>query len=154
MQNSRSLYLIHRQLLQSLLLRPSKPHTRRIHNVIKRRQLILVQVIKEERAGKGAALTSYLSLAGRYCVLMPNTPRGGWVSRKISNPADRQRLRSIAEFLFFTVIVLKKKLTVFITLSLSCLLVDHWLLTQPKHWFLLMLTPVRLQKSVILRRQL
>jgi ribonuclease E len=67
----------------------------RIQEVIKRRQIILVQVVKEERGSKGAALTTYLSLAGRYCVLMPNTPRGGGISRKIVAPADRQRLRAI-----------------------------------------------------------
>ena len=69
----------------------------RIQEVIKRRQILLVQVTKEERGNKGAALTTYLSLAGRYCVLMPNTARGGGVSRKISNPADRKRLRVILD---------------------------------------------------------
>ncbi|MGF1624518.1 MAG: Rne/Rng family ribonuclease, partial [Alphaproteobacteria bacterium] len=69
----------------------------RIQEVIKRRQIMLVQVTKEERGNKGAALTTYLSLAGRYCVLMPNTARGGGVSRKISNPADRKRLRAILD---------------------------------------------------------
>ncbi|MBS0278264.1 MAG: Rne/Rng family ribonuclease, partial [Proteobacteria bacterium] len=68
----------------------------KIQEVIKRRQVMLVQVVKEERGNKGAALTSYLSLAGRYCVLMPNTPRGGGISRKITNPADRKRLKSAA----------------------------------------------------------
>ena len=63
----------------------------KIQEVIKRRQVILVQVTKEERGNKGAALTSYLSLAGRYCVLMPNTGKGGGISRKISNPSDRRR---------------------------------------------------------------
>lgn len=58
------------------------------HRVIKRRQILLVQVAKEERGNKGAALTTYLSLAGRYSVLMPNTARGGGISRKITNPAD------------------------------------------------------------------
>ncbi len=67
----------------------------KIQEVIKRRQIMLVQVVKEERGNKGAALTTYLSLAGRYCVLMPNTDRGGGISRKISNLADRKRLRSI-----------------------------------------------------------
>ncbi|GGD01654.1 Rne/Rng family ribonuclease [Aquisalinus flavus] len=65
----------------------------RIQEVIKRRQILLVQVVKEERGNKGAALTTYLSLAGRYCVLMPNTSRGGGISRKITNGADRKRLR-------------------------------------------------------------
>ena len=67
----------------------------KIQDVIKRRQVLLVQVVKEERGNKGAALTTYLSLAGRYCVLMPNTSHGGGISRKISNGADRKRLKSI-----------------------------------------------------------
>ena len=69
----------------------------KIQEVIKRRQIILVQVVKEERGNKGAALTTYLSLAGRYCVLMPNSTRGGGISRKITNSADRKKLRSIIE---------------------------------------------------------
>ena len=68
----------------------------KIQEVIKRRQIMLVQVVKEERGNKGAALTTYLSLAGRYCVLMPNTPRGGGISRKIANNTDRRRLKDIA----------------------------------------------------------
>lgn len=68
----------------------------RIQEVIKRRQILLVQVAKEERGNKGAALTTYLSLAGRYSVLMPNTARGGGISRKITNPTDRKRLKEIA----------------------------------------------------------
>jgi len=67
----------------------------KIQEVIRRRQVMLVQVVKEERGNKGAALTTYLSLAGRYSVLMPNTPRGGGISRKIVNSADRKRLKSI-----------------------------------------------------------
>jgi len=67
----------------------------KIQEVIKRRQVILVQVSKEERGNKGAALTTYLSLAGRYCVLMPNTNKGGGISRKISSANDRRRLRKI-----------------------------------------------------------
>jgi len=67
----------------------------KIQEVIKRRQILLVQVVKEERGNKGAALTTYLSLAGRYSVLMPNTARGGGISRKITNPADRKRLKEI-----------------------------------------------------------
>ena len=67
----------------------------KIQEVIKRRQIMLVQVVKEERGNKGAALTTYLSLAGRYCVLMPNTARGGGISRKIQSPADRKRLKAI-----------------------------------------------------------
>ena len=67
----------------------------KIQDVIRRRQVLLVQVVKEERGNKGAALTTYLSLAGRYCVLMPNTAHGGGISRKISSSADRKRLKSI-----------------------------------------------------------
>jgi ribonuclease E len=67
----------------------------KIQDVIHRRQVLLVQVVKEERGNKGAALTSYLSLAGRYCVLMPNTSHGGGISRKISSSSDRSRLKSI-----------------------------------------------------------
>ncbi len=67
----------------------------KIQEVIRRRQVMLVQVVKEERGNKGAALTTFLSLAGRYSVLMPNTPRGGGISRKISNGADRKRLKDI-----------------------------------------------------------
>ena len=67
----------------------------KIQEVIKRRQVLLVQVTKEERGNKGAALTTYLSLAGRYCVLMPNTNKGGGISRKIANVADRRRLKKI-----------------------------------------------------------
>ena len=69
----------------------------RIQEVIKRRQILLVQVAKEERGNKGAALTTYLSLAGRYSVLMPNTARGGGISRKITQPQDRKRLKEIAK---------------------------------------------------------
>lgn len=68
----------------------------KIQEVIKRRQILLVQVVKEERGNKGAALTTYLSLAGRYSVLMPNTARGGGISRKITNSADRKRLKDLA----------------------------------------------------------
>jgi len=75
-----------------------KPRARRykIQEVIKVRQIMLVQVVKEERGNKGAALTTYLSLAGRYCVLMPNTARGGGISRKITVAADRKKLKEIA----------------------------------------------------------
>ncbi len=69
----------------------------KIQEVISKRQILLVQVVKEERGNKGAALTTYISLAGRYCVLMPNTIRGGGVSRKISKIEDRKRLKSIIE---------------------------------------------------------
>jgi ribonuclease E len=69
----------------------------KIQEVIKRRQIMLVQVVKEERGTKGAALTTYLSLAGRYSVLMPNTARGGGISRKITNAEDRRRLKEIAQ---------------------------------------------------------
>jgi len=77
---------------------PRKPRQRRykIQEVIKVRQILLVQVVKEERGNKGAALTTYLSLAGRYCVLMPNTARGGGISRKITNAVDRKKLKDIA----------------------------------------------------------
>ncbi len=71
----------------------------KIQEVIKRRQILLVQAVKEERGTKGAALTTYLSLAGRYCVLMPNTARGGGISRKIPVAADRKRLRRVVDSL-------------------------------------------------------
>jgi ribonuclease E len=71
----------------------------KIQEVIKRRQILLVQVVKEERGTKGAALTTYLSLAGRYCVLMPNTARGGGISRKITQATDRKRLKAAAQSL-------------------------------------------------------
>lgn len=80
---------------------PERPRNLRrqykIQEVIKRRQIILVQVVKEERGNKGAALTTYLSLAGRYSVLMPNTGKGGGISRKITNAEDRKRLKEIAQ---------------------------------------------------------
>ena len=77
---------------------PRKPRIRKykIQEVIKVRQIMLVQVVKEERGNKGAALTTYLSLAGRYCVLMPNTARGGGISRKITQATDRKKLKEIA----------------------------------------------------------
>ena len=71
----------------------------KIQEVVKRRQIMLVQVVKEERGTKGAALTTYLSLAGRYCVLMPNTDRGGGISRKITAATDRKRLRDVVQSL-------------------------------------------------------
>ena len=74
---------------------PTALHRYKIQEVISRKQILLVQVVKEERGNKGAALTTYLSLAGRYCVLMPNSNRGGGVSRKINNPTDRKRLKSV-----------------------------------------------------------
>jgi ribonuclease E len=77
--------------------RSRAPRHYKIQEVIKRRQIMLVQVTKEERGNKGAALTTYLSLAGRYCVLMPNTARGGGVSRKITSISDRRRLKEILE---------------------------------------------------------
>lgn len=84
---------------------PRKRRSRRVHpsrrykiqEVVRRRQVMLIQVVKEERGNKGAALTTYLSLAGRYCVLMPNTPRGGGISRKIANSSDRKRLKTITK---------------------------------------------------------
>ena len=75
---------------------PRKRHYK-IQEVIKRRQILLVQVVKEERGNKGAALTTYMSLAGRYCVLMPNTARGGGISRKITDAGDRRRLKEVAK---------------------------------------------------------
>ncbi len=75
---------------------PRKRHYK-IQEVIKRRQILLIQVIKEERGNKGAALTTYMSLAGRYCVLMPNTARGGGISRKITDASDRRRLKEVAK---------------------------------------------------------
>lgn len=79
--------------------RAPRQHRRqyKIQEVIKRRQIILVQVVKEERGNKGAALTTYLSLAGRYSVLMPNTGKGGGISRKITNAEDRKRLKEVAQ---------------------------------------------------------
>ena len=77
-------------------VRKPRPRRYKIQEVVKVRQILLVQVVKEERGNKGAALTTYLSLAGRYCVLMPNTARGGGISRKITNAADRKKLKEIA----------------------------------------------------------
>ena len=77
-------------------VRKPRPRRYKIQEVIKVRQVLLVQVVKEERGNKGAALTTYLSLAGRYCVLMPNTARGGGISRKITNAPDRKKLKEIA----------------------------------------------------------
>ena len=77
-------------------LHKPRPRRYKIQEVIKVRQVLLVQVVKEERGNKGASLTTYLSLAGRYCVLMPNTARGGGISRKITNAADRKKLKVIA----------------------------------------------------------
>ena len=84
--------------VQEEIRQPRKPRPKRykIQEVVKVRQILLVQVVKEERGNKGAALTTYLSLAGRYCVLMPNTARGGGISRKITNAADRKKLKEIA----------------------------------------------------------
>lgn len=83
--------------LEDLQERPRRNQRKyKIQEVIKRRQVLLVQVVKEERGNKGAALTTYLSLAGRYSVLMPNTARGGGISRKITSAADRKRLKEIA----------------------------------------------------------
>ncbi len=76
---------------------PRRARHYKIQEVVKRRQIVLIQVVKEERGNKGAALTTYLSLAGRYTVLMPNTARGGGISRKITNVQDRKRLKSIAQ---------------------------------------------------------
>ena len=78
-------------------VRKPRPRRYKIQEVVKVRQIMLVQVVKEERGNKGAALTTYLSLAGRYCVLMPNTARGGGISRKITMAADRKKLKEIAQ---------------------------------------------------------
>jgi ribonuclease E len=84
--------------LEEVPERPRAPRRQyKIQEVIKRRQVLLVQVVKEERGNKGAALTTYLSLAGRYSVLMPNTGRGGGISRKITNAVDRKRLKTVAQ---------------------------------------------------------
>src|SRR6202007_873008 len=78
--------------------RPASFYRRyKIQEVIKRNQVLLVQVIKEERGNKGASLTTYISLAGRYCVLMPNSERQGGVSRRIADNEDRRRLKTIAD---------------------------------------------------------
>ncbi len=77
-------------------IRKPRPRRYKIQEVIKVRQILLIQVVKEERGNKGAAVSTYLSLAGRYCVLMPNTARGGGISRKISNVADRKKLKEIS----------------------------------------------------------
>ncbi|WP_102958328.1 ribonuclease E/G [Mangrovicella endophytica] len=83
--------------MEEVAVRQSRPRRQyKIQEVIKRRQILLVQVVKEERGNKGAALSTYLSLAGRYSVLMPNTARGGGISRKITNAADRKRLKEVA----------------------------------------------------------
>ena len=76
--------------------KPRNMRRYKIQEVIARKQILLIQVVKEERGSKGAALTTFLSLAGRYCVLMPNTDRGGGISRKIANPADRRKLKELA----------------------------------------------------------
>ena len=84
---------------EEIARRPAMLPRYRIQEVIKRRQILLVQVTKEERGNKGAALTSYISLAGRYCVLMPNTTRGGGISRKIQSGEARKRLKSVVSSL-------------------------------------------------------
>jgi ribonuclease E len=89
----------HRRRDQRDRPRPPRRRQYKIQEVIKRRQIMLVQVVKEERGNKGASLTTFLSLAGRYCVLMPNTPRGGGISRKITNATDRKRLKAAAQSL-------------------------------------------------------
>ena len=89
--------------LQRKLLRARKLyHSSKIQDVIKEGQILLIQVVKEERGNKGAALTTYLSLAGRYCVLMPNRIKSGGVSRKITNVSDRKRLKAIVKELPLT----------------------------------------------------
>jgi ribonuclease E len=89
----------HRRHDQKDRPRPPRRRQYKIQEVIKRRQIMLVQVVKEERGNKGASLTTFLSLAGRYCVLMPNTPRGGGISRKITSATDRKRLKAAAQSL-------------------------------------------------------
>jgi ribonuclease E len=85
-------------VLEEVPERPYRPRRQyKIQEVIKRRQVMLVQVVKEERGNKGAALTTYLSLAGRYAVLMPNTARGGGISRKITSAQDRSRLKEVVQ---------------------------------------------------------
>ena len=85
-------------VLEEVPERPFRPRRQyKIQEVIKRRQVMLVQVVKEERGSKGAALTTYLSLAGRYAVLMPNTARGGGISRKITSAQDRSRLKEVVQ---------------------------------------------------------
>ncbi len=84
------------EVKEDIAVRRARPRRYKIQEVIKVRQILLVQVVKEERGNKGAALTTYLSLPGRYCVLMPNTARGGGISRKITNAADRKKLKEIA----------------------------------------------------------
>src|SRR5207244_9223537 len=85
-------------VLEEVPERPFRPRRQyKIQEVIKRRQVMLVQVVKEERGNKGAALTTYLSLAGRYAVLMPNTARGGGISRKITSAQDRSRIKEVVQ---------------------------------------------------------
>ena len=94
----RSIEAVGGDALDEVSRRPHQPRRAyKIQEVIKRRQILLVQVVKEERGNKGAAMTTYMSLAGRYCVLMPNTGRGGGISRKITSPVDRKRLKVIAK---------------------------------------------------------
>lgn len=83
------------EIQKKLILMRKLFHQSKIQDVIKEGQILLVQVVKEERGNKGAALTTYLSLAGRYCVLMPNRIKSGGVSRKITNVSDRKRLKTI-----------------------------------------------------------
>ncbi|MBI1216146.1 MAG: Rne/Rng family ribonuclease [Alphaproteobacteria bacterium] len=84
-------------IVETPVFRSSIKRRYKIQEVIKRNQIMLIQISKEERGNKGAAVTSYISLPGRYCVLMPNSPRGGGVSRKVSNAKDRQRLKKILQ---------------------------------------------------------
>ena len=83
------------EIHEEVRIRKPRPRRYKIQEVVKVRQILLVQVVKEERGNKGAALTTYLSLAGRYCVLMPNTARGGGISRKITNASDRKKIKEI-----------------------------------------------------------
>ena len=86
------------ETIENANAKKNHPHKRyKIQEVIKPDQIVLVQILKDERGQKGAALTTFISLAGKYCVLMPNTPKGGGISRKIVNPNDRKKIRSIIQ---------------------------------------------------------
>ena len=94
-EEKESLEIVGGDAVEQPLYRSAIKRRYKIQEVIKRNQIMLIQIGKEERGNKGAAVTSYISLPGRYCVLMPNSPRGGGVSRKVSNAKDRQRLKKI-----------------------------------------------------------
>jgi ribonuclease E len=96
-RRKRSVETVGGDVVETPVFRSSIKRRYKIQEVIKRNQIMLIQISKEERGNKGAAVTSYISLPGRYCVLMPNSPRGGGVSRKVSNAKDRQRLKKILQ---------------------------------------------------------